>query len=192
MDLPNAELLERIKANADSMLEQAATFDEAARVPTVTGINKPSFVLPFIIYPEALAHEELGFYWYRKAKTTSTGKIEDIYSPLHKSIEHHAKAAEIYPRDEEMRAEVLWHQLVSMFRCGRPLRETLPVCDDLEQAVKDKQKIWRGSANMDGGRTDKRYQIFVWFAEDARKAVEKGELTLESPAMPDQMNTIIE
>lgn len=79
-----------------------------------------------------------------------------------------------------------------MFRCGRPLSETLPVCDELEQAVKDKQKIWRGSPNADGGKTDRRYQSFVWFAEDAREAVGKGQFTMESPAMPDAMNTIIE
>lgn len=53
----SVDLLERMKANAESMLEEAATFSQADRVPTVTGMRKPSFVLPFIFYPEALAYE---------------------------------------------------------------------------------------------------------------------------------------
>lgn len=58
MGIPDtAGLLERIRVNAESMLQQTATFSEADRVPTVHGIRMPSFVLPFMIYPEAIAHQ---------------------------------------------------------------------------------------------------------------------------------------
>ncbi|KZW00896.1 TPR-like protein [Exidia glandulosa HHB12029] len=188
MELPNAELLERIKSNAESMLEQTATFDDAARVPNGTN-NKPSSVLPFMIYPEAVAHEHLGFYWYRKAKASATGNFEDMHAPLEKSIEHLAQAAELYPRDDEMCAEVLWDQVVYMCYSGHPLRDTLPVCDSLEQAMQEKQKIWRDGANTG---TDERYKTFVRFAKDARDAVERGELTMESQVMPENIYTVSE
>lgn len=97
-----------------------------------------------------------------------------------------------YGASTDHRADVLWQQLVAMYRSGHPLRDTLPVCDELAQAVKDKQKIWRGSPNADGGRTDQRYQAFVWFAEDTRKAIAEGQLTLDSQVMPDAMDTTIE
>ena len=58
MGIPDTTgLLERIKDNADRMLEQVATLTEADRIPTTDGFKGPSFVLAFIFYVEATAHK---------------------------------------------------------------------------------------------------------------------------------------
>lgn len=48
------------------------------------------------------ACRELGHYYYRKAKTTD-GTLSSILPLLRRSVQEFVKAAETFPRDEEMR-----------------------------------------------------------------------------------------
>ncbi|EJD45723.1 TPR-like protein [Auricularia subglabra TFB-10046 SS5] len=179
-------ILEQIKALAEKMLQQCSTFTDAERLPD-SRERKPSHVLPFIFYPEAVANDALGFYYYRKTKASPTFDGDAMMATLRQSADHYGKAAGLYPKDDEMRAEALFQQLTSLFRCGTRLRETLPICDKLAQSIKDKQPIWRCSANSDNGKTDERYMRFVDFAEDVKKANAKSEITLDDPIVPQVM-----
>lgn len=53
-----AGYLDKIKALAEKMLEQTATFTAAERIPD-HHVRKPSHILPFIIMPEAVAYESV-------------------------------------------------------------------------------------------------------------------------------------
>lgn len=148
----------------------------------------------------------MAFYYHCQARVfrapLSDRRAFGLYSAvMMKSAEHAGKAAALYPADDECRcgasgpshsharvlrpipAAALARQVISLFRCGRPLRESLPVCEQLGQAMKEKREIWRVANDMSGGQLDRDYDEFVGFAAEARLGVAAGQYTLNDPVV---------
>ncbi|EJD45722.1 TPR-like protein [Auricularia subglabra TFB-10046 SS5] len=182
MKIPdNDRILDRIKSLGEKMLAQLATFTEEDKIPR--GDRYPEFILAFMVYPEACANECIAFYhhhlaWLRKNPSVAMPLLAT-------AAEYYGKAAAIYPKDEELRTEALFNQMTTMFRCGRPLRESLPVADELKQSIEDKKRIWRGLANQMDGHLDKVYAEYVAWAVDVRAGLADGQFTMNDPIICD-------
>ncbi|KZV96172.1 TPR-like protein [Exidia glandulosa HHB12029] len=168
--------LPRVKETAEKILAEAATLTDRE----VTSLRPPSQVLAFYYYPEAVAHNALGLYHACKYDIHHAKKD---HTDLHLAAEHYRKAADLFPRDEEYRTGAIYQQLFALFRTGASLRVTLPLLDEIAQSMEETKPIWEYSTTTTGAR--QAFQRMVWFAEDARKGIDAGKLTLDSQILPD-------
>ncbi|KAI1794019.1 TPR-like protein [Ganoderma leucocontextum] len=97
----------------------------------------------FYVFPIAEAHATLGAVFLQQGLSAKQeGDAEEAENMLAAAAKFYKKAAEMYPPDDEnfpfflkISFEAEWHR-------GRPLLETLPLCDRIRKALPAVAKIW--------------------------------------------------
>ncbi|KAM5536003.1 hypothetical protein V8D89_010261 [Ganoderma adspersum] len=97
----------------------------------------------FYVFPIAEAHATLGAVFLQQGLSAKQeGDAEEAENMLAAAAKFYKKAAEMYPPDDEnfpfflkISFEAEWHR-------GRPLSETLPLCDRIRKALPAVAKIW--------------------------------------------------
>ncbi|KZV79806.1 hypothetical protein EXIGLDRAFT_781834 [Exidia glandulosa HHB12029] len=176
-----AGYLEQIKALAEKMLKQISSLPAADRIPN-HDTRPPSYVLGYIIMPEAWAHDSLRFYYYKRSKQTP--KHEDKVPLLMQAAAHAAIAETLFPDDDERHTVAVYDRLVSLFLLQRPLRETLPVCDKLAESYERSRAIWDYSFDLS------HYTSCLEFAEEAKKSLRDGKVTLNDAIVPKDLDSL--
>ncbi|KZV88249.1 TPR-like protein [Exidia glandulosa HHB12029] len=175
-----AGYLEQIKALAEKMLKQVASLPAADRIPN-RDTRPPSYVLGYIILPEAWAHDALRFYYYNRS--LQIAKREDKVPFLIQAAAHAAIAETLFPDDDERHTVTVHERLTLLFLLKRPLRETLPVCDKLAESYRKSREIW------DYGFDLSHYTSCHEFAEEAKKSLCDGKVTLNDVIVPKDLDS---
>lgn len=178
--LGSSTTLETIKAIADKILAQMGEISEDEKTP------QPNPAAPdcitYMVYPEAVAHDAIALYYRMKAHEATSPDEEQKH--LSMSIESLTKSIALYPTDEELRCEALYHLLDCMFRTREPLAKILPLCDALAVSVRASRDIWRASTLSRYGDAPRRWYSLLSFAEDAKQAVARKKLSLQDVVTP--------
>ncbi|KZV88253.1 hypothetical protein EXIGLDRAFT_839365 [Exidia glandulosa HHB12029] len=182
MAIPDtAGILEQIKALAEKMLKEISTLAAADRIPN-RDTRPPSYILGYIILPEAWAHDSLCFYYFNRSQLTP--KREDKVPFLLKAAAHAAKAEKLFPNDDEHHTDTVYQHLTLLFLLQRPLKETLPLCDELAESYERSRAIW------DYGKDLSHYGRCQEFAEEARKSLRDGKATLNDVIVPKDLDRL--
>ncbi|KAH9858277.1 TPR-like protein [Lenzites betulinus] len=133
----------------------------------------------FFVYPIAEAHATLGAAFMQQGllaqKASDTEQAETM---LAAAAKFYKKAAETYPPDDEnapfylkIAFEAEWHR-------GRPLADTLPICERIHKLLPGVMKIWEFSTSS---RLLAHLPQLELFEERAYSGLLEGKYTLDTP-----------
>ncbi|PIL31505.1 transporter [Ganoderma sinense ZZ0214-1] len=125
---------------ANQMVEE--TSNNMPKAGDDTPVDKGAWY-SFYVCPIAEAHATLGAVFLQQGLSAKQeGDAEEAENMLAAAAKFYKKAAEMYPPDDEnfpfflkISFEAEWHR-------GRPLSETLPLCDRIRKALPAVAKIW--------------------------------------------------
>lgn len=176
----SSTLLDAIKEIADKILAQLARVPSHEKLPQ----PNPSAIdcITRKVYPEAVAHDAIALYYMEKAKeATSTDEEQKL---LLRSIDSYTRSIALYPADEELRCEALYHAINCMFRTHEPLTKVLPLCEALSVSVRASRSIWRASELSRSGDALRRWGSLLSFAENAKQAIARKQVRLQDVVTP--------
>ncbi|TBU34429.1 TPR-like protein [Dichomitus squalens] len=132
--------VEELIEMANSMVEE--TTSNPPKAGDGTPLDKGAWY-SFHVFPIADAHATLGAIFMQQGLSAKQeGDAEEAESMLAAAAKFYKKAAEMYPPDDEnfpfflkIAFEADWHR-------GRPLSETLLLCDRIRKALPAVAKIW--------------------------------------------------
>jgi len=142
-------------------------------------------VSSFYIYPVAEALSIKGLYHYQTALLDIDVDFDIRRDHYRRAAEFYIKAAERLPEDEDFRLRYLVYALECMWRCRTPIKIILPTIELIESALPKVNRIWEAIRGKDGHNFS--VQQALWFAEDARKGIADGQLTLDSMILPEHI-----
>ncbi|KAI0830788.1 TPR-like protein [Trametes gibbosa] len=133
----------------------------------------------FFVYPIAEAHATLGAAFMQQgllAQKADEG--EQAETMLAAAAKFYKKAAETYPPDDENAPFYLKISFEAEWHRGRPLSETLPICERIHKLLPGVMKIWEFSGSA---RLPTHLRQLEVFEERAYSGLLEGRYTLDTP-----------
>ncbi|KAJ7150318.1 hypothetical protein C8R46DRAFT_963589, partial [Mycena filopes] len=106
--------------------------------------SEPSGLLCYGMYPHADALGALG--WFHLHFCTKSLEDDDKKMHLTAAARCYMEAADTYPPDDEFSVFFRSIALNALQQHGTPLRQTLPVCEQIRLALPAAHSIWEHSA----------------------------------------------
>ncbi|KAF8215758.1 hypothetical protein K438DRAFT_1704631 [Mycena galopus ATCC 62051] len=142
--------------------------------------NHPGHYAAAWTYPHADALGILGWFHLRLANTAKTAEDKTIH--LAAAARNYMQSADTYPSDDEFSVFFKSLALDALLHQGTPLRQTLPICKDIRNAIPAVMKIWEFSAMSK--RRDVALQEVVDWEGKSQRGLFQGTLTPASKVGP--------
>ncbi|EIN10949.1 hypothetical protein PUNSTDRAFT_133010 [Punctularia strigosozonata HHB-11173 SS5] len=168
----------------EKLFEEAQEQLDDIKEHPITGEVDPGFVSSFHVYPQAHALAIIAFYYKNLAQYGPDKDVETIKEHLHTAAKNYLAAAHTLPPDDEKHAWYLFCGTDAMFKCGRPLKEILPIVEEVRDVIPKYKAIWENSALAQQG-LEARLNMLIEFETEVRKALDEGTLTMDSQVHPD-------
>lgn len=179
---PNsASLIKKMSAEAKGVLRELESAEEEIAGKTLD----PGFVSSVYIYPRAYAHAMIGFCNLQMVSLVER-TVEAIEPRLRQAAKSYLQAADHFPIDDENHVWFLNSAITSLWRCGTPIRDTLPIMERIRLAIPEMKKIWEHSAMSQSGR-DQALQRVLWAEEDVLEGLASGKYKMDDKIMPDYL-----
>ncbi|KAI0718899.1 TPR-like protein [Cerioporus squamosus] len=134
----------------------------------------------FHVFPVADAHATLGAVFLQQGLSAKKDNdAEETEKMLAAAAKFYQKAAEMYPPDDEFFPYFLKVAFEAEWHRGRPLSETLPLCERIWKALPAVFKIWGGYSSVP--LKEEMHQLDQW-AQRAYTGLLEEKYTTETPS----------
>ncbi|CAL1694284.1 unnamed protein product [Somion occarium] len=143
-------------------------------------VQDRGFYYSFVVYPRAEAYSTLGFVNMERAHACRGTDPETAMRYYSAAAEWYLKAAESYPEDDEFHFYFLKIAFEACWHRADPIRDILPLCQPMQEALQKMRAIWEFSSNK--GTMNEHVQQLIYFNEGVFTGLISKLYTLDTPS----------
>ncbi|TCD68826.1 hypothetical protein EIP91_009693 [Steccherinum ochraceum] len=167
--------------------EAQALLKDCEDVAPEIGPTDPGFDLAYTRYPRGRAYCTIGWYHAQLASQLNAEEEENKDSIL----EHYLKSADAYIQSANAFATDdiyhLWYMncgLQNFWRCGAPLKVTMPIMKTIRERLPDMNKIWEHYSMTKNGLGA--FEFTLEMEKQFREGLDNGTFTMDQAPVPDE------